>query len=604
MLGLAVAALHGAEPPYPRIGNCYGAGLGRRWEDGRDYWRKLGLIIGGGYDLHYDWDHERWPRQLAAVEANVARLRAVNPTVLILPYVDVVEGPDNPRLPKEWWALRDGQRWSGWPGYFRIDTNRADVLAFNLSQVKSRILSRDAFDGVFYDCWGVDDWLVPRTAQLRDGRAVVMINDWNLPRKGFEHLNGCLAEDELNRCVEGKVDFEDFLARYLRWCRDSRKPLTTMLVAHPRGVDMDAWRWSKLPWAERDKLRTSWERSDPAMMRFGLATTLLGDGYFGFDTGDMGRGNWWWYPEYDTPLGTPLGDARRSDDGTWRRDFSGGVVVSNGSGYDAAIELPRRMKNVSNGRIGTRFTLFTWDGALFVPSDEAPTPGDDVAPRVTRTPPAAVRASLVDDGVVVQTPGGLDARFDAPGRLRSLRLDGRLVASGGWPDAQAQPSKPFKADGRLTSRGDADGRARLEYRGTMAAELQRVDYVETVTVEADNRLTLHFDFTAATDLDLRMWRHYWMFPVSRYAGGRAGNGQTSAALPAALGTVDLLDASREFSVETDDIRVEVVGTLGCGLVDHRRYGSPDYLLAGYPVSGKVPAGRTWSVDTSLRATKR
>lgn len=50
-----------SDPPYPRIANCYGAGLGwQSWERGGEYWSKLDLFIGGCYDLHYDWEHPRW----------------------------------------------------------------------------------------------------------------------------------------------------------------------------------------------------------------------------------------------------------------------------------------------------------------------------------------------------------------------------------------------------------------------------------------------------------------------------------------------------------------------------------------------------------------
>jgi hypothetical protein len=106
MLLLAVAVCdQAAEPnrsqsPFPRIGNCYGAGLGSKsWEEGGRYWLELGLIIGGCYDLHYDWRHARWPAVLARVERNLIQLHQVNPQVIVLPYVDVVEGPDNPNVP-------------------------------------------------------------------------------------------------------------------------------------------------------------------------------------------------------------------------------------------------------------------------------------------------------------------------------------------------------------------------------------------------------------------------------------------------------------------------------------------------------------------------
>jgi hypothetical protein len=134
-----------SQPPFPRIGNCYGAGLGSEsWEKGGRYWSRLGLIIGGCYDLHYDWEHPRWPAVLKRVEQNLTRLRQVNPQVIVLPYVDVVEGPDNPKVPNRWWELKDGKRWSGWPGYFRINTALPEVLEFNLDKVQSEILGTNA----------------------------------------------------------------------------------------------------------------------------------------------------------------------------------------------------------------------------------------------------------------------------------------------------------------------------------------------------------------------------------------------------------------------------------------------------------------------------
>ena len=305
-------------PPYPRIANCYGAGLGwKSWNQGSSYWSKLGLFIGGGYDLHYDWDNPRWTRNLATLKANVERLRQVNPNALILAYVDVVEGPDNPAIPKEWWALNaNGERWSGWPGYYRINTSLKPVLQYNLDKVHSDVFARSYLDGVFYDCWSPDDWLVPRTAQLAGDNKIVMLNAWNLPDSGFQSLNGVLAEDEINRVVEGKIRFNDFLPLYLKWCAKSRKPVTTTLVCHPESIDDNAWRWSKLTPPERASEEEKARANDQQTMRFGLTTTLLGDGYFAYDAGTMARGNWWWYKEYDASLGYPKGPAKRYPDGT------------------------------------------------------------------------------------------------------------------------------------------------------------------------------------------------------------------------------------------------------------------------------------------------
>jgi len=593
-------------PPFPRIGNCYGAGLGwQTWEKGQEYWSKLDLFIGGGYDLHYDWENERWATVLANVKQNVAHLREVNPQALVLPYVDVVEGPDNPNVPAAWWDLRNGERWSGWPGMYRINTALPEVLQYNLDKVREEVFGRECFDGVFYDCWGPDPWLVPRTAQLRDGRAVVMVNEWNLPRKGFEDLNGCLAEDELNRVVEGTVDFEEFLNRYLRWSSESRKPVTTMLVCHPRKLNMDPWHWSKIPWQERQKTVEALRDSDPQMLRFGLTTTLLGDGYFGYDCANLGRGQWWWFPEFDAPLGYPKGPAQRGADGLWRREFDGGLVLVNGTIYDAVVELPRRYQDFSTKRIGTRFTLRTCDGRIFVPTEAPATPGEDAPPRITAAPPKELRAFELEDGTVaVRTPGGLDLRFSPSGELRRILIGGRSVMTGGWPVVAAQPFKLFEVETPSPPIVAATPtEARLTFAGTLVQGEQRATYSEVCTVAPDNRFTLRFDFAAATDLDLRMWRHYFFFPVASCAGATASDGTQTVTLPEQRSTSPLLPGSKQFSLSKDGLTIEIETSLPMSLVDHRQWGTEDYLLAGYPVSGKVTAGAAWTVEISVKVSE-
>ncbi len=588
-------------PPFPRIGNCYAAGLGSKtWEQGSNYWSKLSLIIGGGYDLHYDWEKPHWPKRLEKVEQNIAKLRQVNPNILVLPYVDVIEGPDNPDVPKQWWALKNGERWSGWPGYFRINTDLTEVLQFNLDKVRSEVCGRACFDGVFYDCWKPDDWLVPRTAALRDGKAVVMLNDWNLPRKGFATLNGVLAEDEINRVIEGMVDFEDFLARYFRWVRESRKPVVTMIVCRPQSIGDDAFRWHKLSWKERQAIRDRAQNQDPKTMRFGLTTTLMGDGYFGYDTGTMGRGNWWWYKEYDAPLGHPRGPARRNADGTWQRDYDGGTVIVNGTLYDTVAELHTKSRDVSTARVGTRFTIPSFDGRIFLPTDEPLTTTADVVPRITAAPPEKLRAAKLDNGILAaQTPGGLEIRFDTKGVLRNVIWRGQPLLTGGWPVARNLPSADFHTENDSGGiAGTSDTEARLTFRGTLVEDARRVDFTETCVVTPDNRFTLRFDFTAITDLNLRMWRHYFAFPIARYANATARTDAKRITLPATPKDDALLPASKRVVIEAADKTVTIESSISLSLVDHRKHGSEEYLLAGYPVRGAVKEGTKWSVEIS------
>jgi len=72
-------------------------------------------------------------------------------------------------------------------------------------------------------------------------------------------------------------------------------------------------------------------------MRYGLASTLLGDGYFSFDSGDQDHAQTWWYDEYEVKLGKATGQASNLLDagssvmkaGLWRRDFERGVAIVN-----------------------------------------------------------------------------------------------------------------------------------------------------------------------------------------------------------------------------------------------------------------------------------
>jgi hypothetical protein len=594
-------------PPFPRIANCYGSGLGwRTWEQGAEYWSKLDLFIGGCYDLHYDWESDRWQQVMPRLEQNIARLREVNPNALVLPYVDVIEGPDNPGIPKAWWALNDkGERWSGWPGMFRINTTLPEVLQYNLDQVRENVFGREMFDGVFYDCWSPDPWLVPKTAALRDGKAVVMLNAWNLPREGFATLNGVLAEDEINRVIEGKVDFEDFLGRYLRWCTESRKPVVTTIVCRPQTINDDPWRWAKMTHEQRVAEQEKARANDEQSMRFGLATALMGDGYFGYDSGTMGRGNWWWYKEYDAPLGHPKGPARRNADGTWEREYGGGTVAVNGSQYDAVVELPRKGRDLSTGRVGTRFTLPMFDGRIFLPSDEPPTVTPDMAPRLTAAPPAKLLLAKLPDGIVaVQTPGGLDLRFEATGALRHILFRGQTLMTGGFPVVARPGWISFRPENVTADTRTSDTEIALTFRGQLVESDERVEFTETCTVRPDNQFTVRFDFEAATDLDLRMWRHYFAFPVNRYAGATARTAAQSLTLPATLGQEQLLPASKQVTIEDKGTTVRIESSIPLGLIDHRKYGTDEYLLAGYPVNGAVKQGTKWSVEMTVSVSGR
>jgi hypothetical protein len=84
-------------------------------------------------------------------------------------------------------------------------------------------------------------------------------------------------------------------------------------------------------------------------VRFGLAFTLLHDGYFAHEFGDTWHGNDWWYDELDFDLGYPLGPAERIEVG----DGPGPDIIENGGFEDELDTTWRLSANASTGCAAT-----------------------------------------------------------------------------------------------------------------------------------------------------------------------------------------------------------------------------------------------------------
>ena len=123
-------------------------------------------------------------------------------------------------------------------------------------------------------------------------------------------------------------------------------------------------------------------KNDYKKFRFGLASTLLGDGYYSFDYGDQDHSQLWWYDEYDAFLNNPASDYYYADDssnkeikeGVWRRDFKEGLVLLNSSGVDREIKLKGEFEKihgtqdtqVNDGRIVSKVVVPSKDGIILL----------------------------------------------------------------------------------------------------------------------------------------------------------------------------------------------------------------------------------------------
>ncbi len=106
-----------------------------------------------------------------------------------------------------------------------------------------------------------------------------------------------------------------------------------------------------------------------AHKRIGLATALLGDGYFSLDNSREHHSSIWWEPEYDIHLGAPTGPAFTYLVGglaIWRRDYDEASVIVN----------PNNATLVAQDGLPT---IAGWD-AYIGPRIVVPAPPDTVAP--------------------------------------------------------------------------------------------------------------------------------------------------------------------------------------------------------------------------------
>jgi hypothetical protein len=607
--------------PYPRIVNLYGAGLAWKSIDvGLPYWKKLGMIVGGGSDWHYDYDSTTTIAAHERARANAEILRKADPRIVILPYFDVIEGPYNPALPKNFWLYdTSGAKVSTWPGYYRVDTKNPSVLDMTKAAVLKRAFTEKVWDGSFLDCWEPDSYLVP-SLRAAGPDQIIITNIGHLPREVSPLANGAMSEDELNLVTEGRLDFEDLMDRYQRWCRDSAKPALSIISCYPRTIDPDPWKWAKKSATERRRIIDAGRTDDMAMMRFGLSFTLMGEGFFAYDAGTQQRGTDWWYPEYDAPLGAASGPAREVLKDVWTRDFEGGVVYVNGSLYDEEILFKNNMKDISTGRIAKSFILPSFDGRIFIPTSENENsiPSDPL--RFSRTASNSIRTENKKDGSARwQIPGGLELFFSAEGLLNRIAWKGETLFKGGSPNIVLKEWRTITSR-KLSSTFPSSlnksstffvwsGRNAWSTTTGTDGDFLVDDWKISVTQEPDGvTIFIEDNFNTLDNFELSMWRHYLFLPVAEWKGVKAvlrDNAQSAprtVILPVKLGESDL-GWGKTLELERDTVSVRVTSSIDFSLVDHRKWNTQDYLWAGYPMSGTVHKGRKIDVSMTIKITE-
>lgn len=347
LLHLRYRCLPNANPSYPRTGNLWG------WwgfhPKGLDYCARIDLWLGAGFP-----------------PADIVALRQINPDILVLTSINTVE---NSGLPDDYY-LKDtgGNRIEVWPGIYRLNLTKPYVAEYQANFAYRAWLDTGLMaDGVFFDnfmvaqSWldedihgtpvaidadenGVEDdadvldaaWRAGVFRELRAWRRLMphALASGHVPEAGDPDVAGIFNGDSIGfftaDVLDGKRAFADLWKFYHDWCTLGRAPRITMVESSPH--DQIAYGYDYSPLEKIPPSTLEFARTYYPYVRFGIALTLMNDGYFAHEFGDTWHGNDWWYDELDYDLGHPEEPATRIDTG-----FTTGPDIIGNGGFESAL---------------------------------------------------------------------------------------------------------------------------------------------------------------------------------------------------------------------------------------------------------------------------
>jgi len=309
---------------FPRKGNLWGSWLVS--QKGLEHAARIDLFLGATF-----------------TPAQIAKLRTLNPNILILTSINTVE---NSNLPEDYYLHTvEGKRIEVWPGTYRLNLTKPYVaeyqakLAYQLILDSGLLLDGCFFDNFFtsqswldHDIYGnpvqidadedgkPDDpavldakWRDGVFHELRSWRKYMpyALNSGHLPRPPdadtLEVFNGDSVGFLLPQVKDGTSSFNELFDLYATWFLEGRSPVTMMLESAPPYQIGYGYGYDPLTVIPASTLEFA--RTYFPYVRFGLAVTLMNDGYFAHEFGDTYHGNDWWYDELDFDLGYPSGPA-------------------------------------------------------------------------------------------------------------------------------------------------------------------------------------------------------------------------------------------------------------------------------------------------------
>lgn len=329
------------------------------------------------------------------------KIRELNPGIIILAYItpqeiktDANAGSSVTRRKlaagiSENWYLTDIQnkKLSFWPGTWLLNVadNSPEVNGLRLNEyiaqfVAQDLLSTGLWDGVFYDnAWKDVGWLTGDTvdfnkdgqkdsdidAHWQEGMRAIYAETRRLTNNKYILLGNATSDvykDDLNGIM-----LENFPA--LGWKESMR-----VYAGNQQGI----------PQPRINIINTNTgnkgNNKDFQKIRFGLASTLLLDGYYSFDFGDKDHAQTWWYDEYDIELGKPIAAAAslnnksQFEEDVWRREYENGIALVNPTSQPRDVDLGGEYEKikgaqnsaVNDGAIVNQINLKAQDGLVML----------------------------------------------------------------------------------------------------------------------------------------------------------------------------------------------------------------------------------------------
>lgn len=338
--------------------------------------------------------------------AEIRELRRLNPDIILLAYIPSEEFPigmyrswdSNPNglwhrllagITDEMWLWDgNGNHTSFWPDNWLLNVTNHGAAGKRWNEylsdfVAREILSTGLWDGIFYDnTWTSVSWINgSRMDANRDGkndtpgeldraweqgmktlfaltrqkagREIIIVGNGD---RGFNgDINGLYIEDFTLNTFAG---WDDRMKRYESAASEGREGRIAIVGNTSLGRD------------ERDY----------RIMRYGLTSALMEDGYHAFDGKDS-HAEIWWYDEYGAKLGRPITEAislsglkNYTTNEVWRRDYETGIALVNPSAESVSVDLGGEYEKligaqdpaVNNGAIVNSVTVPARDGLIML----------------------------------------------------------------------------------------------------------------------------------------------------------------------------------------------------------------------------------------------